>query len=92
MWGEGAAALGHAAAVDERLADLREPLEERVRCAGGLLRERQLDAADAAEWPAPELIEGAWFREEVTRMDDQQHALTALLFAAGELGPIGADR
>ena len=27
----------------------------------------------------PERVEGAWFRDGETRMDDQQHALAALL-------------
>ncbi len=92
VWAEGAGALRHAAAVDDRLADLHAPLGERLRCAGGLLRDRQLDAADAADWPAPELVEGAWFREDITRRDDQQHALSGLLIAAGQLGPIEGPR
>ena len=31
----------------------------------------------------PEEEAGAWFREDVTRMDDQQHSLSALLAAVG---------
>ena len=41
------------------------------------------------QWRSPDLVEGAWFRDDVTRMDDQQHALSALLAAAGALGPVG---
>jgi hypothetical protein len=88
VWGEGIGALAVAAAHDDRLADLREPLAARLACTGSLLLERQYDAEQAAEWARPELVEGAWYRLDVTRMDDQQHALTGLLVAAGELGPV----
>src|SRR5690606_39136747 len=58
VWAEGLGALGHAAAFDDRLADLRAPLDERLRCGGALLRERQLDATAAARWAEPSLVEG----------------------------------
>ena len=74
-----------------RLADLREPLADASACGAGILVERQQDASDAAEWPSPDLVEGAWFRDDVTRMDDQQHALSGLLAAAGQ-GPGGPVR
>jgi hypothetical protein len=61
-----------------------------VRCGAGLLAERQPDRRDAAAWESPSLVEGAWFRYDVTRMDDQQHALSGLLVAAGGLGPVGS--
>ena len=41
-----------------------------------------------ARWPG--LVEGAWFRDDLTRMDDQQHALSGLLAAAGLIGWEGA--
>jgi hypothetical protein len=90
VWLEGLGSLSTVAARDPRLADLREPLEERLQCGAGILAERQEDADEAAEWPAPDLVEGAWFREDLTRMDDQQHALSGLLLAAGRLGPVGS--
>jgi hypothetical protein len=90
VWVEGLGALAEAAAHDDRLADLRPALDDRVRCGAGLLAERQPDRSDAAEWDSPNLVEGAWFRYDVTRMDDQQHALSGLLVAAGELGPVGS--
>jgi hypothetical protein len=89
VWLEGLGSLAAVAARDPRLADLRKPLVDRLQCGAGILAERQEDAADAAPWPVPELVEGAWFREDVTRMDDQQHALSGLLLAAGRLGPVG---
>ena len=53
-------------------------LEERLACGAGLLAERQVSGGPPEE-------AGAWFREDVTRMDDQQHALTGLLGAFGLL-------
>ena len=90
VWVEGLGALGHAAAVDGRLSDLRAPLAARTACGGALIVQRQQSPGDAARWPAPELVEGAWFRDDVTRMDDQQHALSGLLVAAGGLGPVSS--
>jgi hypothetical protein len=59
-------------------------------CGAALLAERQPDRRAAAAWDSPSLVEGAWFRYDVTRMDDQQHALSGLLVAAGSLGPVGS--
>jgi small neutral amino acid transporter SnatA (MarC family) len=41
--------------------------------------EAQSDGDDAAGAARPAAVEGAWFRDGETRMDDQQHALAALL-------------
>ena len=90
VWVEGVGALALVADRDERLADVRSALDARVACGAGLLAERQPDRRAAAAWASPDLVEGAWFRYDVTRMDDQQHALSGLLVAAGELGPVGA--
>jgi len=68
------------AARDEpRLADLREPIAERATCIAGLAVDAQSDPGDAATAARPGRVEGAWFRDGETRMDDQQHALAALL-------------
>jgi small neutral amino acid transporter SnatA (MarC family) len=80
-----------AARADPRLADLRAPLAERATCIAGLAIEEQSDAEDAAGSPSPDRVEGAWFIDGETRMDDQQHALAGLLrtipiVAAGEGG------
>jgi small neutral amino acid transporter SnatA (MarC family) len=64
---------------DPRLADLREPIAERATCVAGLAIRTQSDARDAAGAARPARVEGAWFRDGETRMDDQQHALAALL-------------
>jgi hypothetical protein len=68
-----------AAWQDPRLADLREPIADRATCVAGLAVRTQSGAQDAASAARPELVEGAWFRDGETRMDDQQHALAALL-------------
>ena len=46
----------------------------RVSCVAGMLVERQADGPGPGQ-------RGAWFTRGVTRMDDQQHALSALLAA-----------
>ena len=90
VWVEGLGALASAAESDDRLADVRSVLRARMMCGAGLLAERQPDRRAAAAWESPDFVEGAWFRYDVTRMDDQQHALSGLLVAAGELGPVGS--
>ena len=81
-WVEGMQALHHLATVDPRLADIEERLAERIGCAAGMLVERQWTPQQAASAPVPVRAEGAWFDEGLTRMDDQQHALSGLLYAA----------
>src|ERR687893_799981 len=67
------------ARADPRLSDLRAPLAERATCIAGLTIEEQSGAEDAADAASPERVEGAWFTDGETRMDDQQHALAGLL-------------
>ncbi len=81
-WAEGMSAIWRLSSADARLADIRGDVEERLRCVAGILAARQRTAADAASSPRPELAEGAWFRDDVTRMDDQQHAMSGLTYAA----------
>jgi hypothetical protein len=45
----------------------------------GLAIDAQSDRAGADKAKNPSRVEGAWFRDGETRMDDQQHALAALL-------------
>jgi small neutral amino acid transporter SnatA (MarC family) len=68
-----------AAQVEPRLGDLREPLADRATCVAGLAIEAQSDGEEAADAARPERVEGAWFIDGETRMDDQQHALAGLL-------------
>jgi small neutral amino acid transporter SnatA (MarC family) len=64
---------------EPRLADLRGPIAERATCIAGLAVSAQSDAEDAASAARPERVQGAWFLDGETRMDDQQHALAGLL-------------
>jgi hypothetical protein len=77
--GEGLAALDRLGTVDTRIEPLRDPIAVRSDCVAGLLVERQVDSREADARPRPGLARGAWFHEGVTRMDDQQHAISALL-------------
>jgi small neutral amino acid transporter SnatA (MarC family) len=64
---------------EPRLADLEDPIAERAACIAGLAVDAQSTADEAASAASPRLVEGAWFRNGETRMDDQQHALAGLL-------------
>lgn len=78
-WVEGLGSLRRLSASDPRLADMRPKLDERLACGAGMLRDRQVTREQAAKGRQPALEEGAWFTNGHTRMDDQQHALAALL-------------
>ena len=67
------------AGEEPRLAGLRDAVGKRATCVAGLAVSAQSGAADAERAARPERVEGAWFRDGETRMDDQQHALAALL-------------
>lgn len=79
VFGEGTTGLWRAAQLDERLAPERNTLGERAICIAGLAIDAQVDDAEAATHPDPIKARGAWFIDDTTRMDDQQHALSALL-------------
>lgn len=74
--GEGTAALWRLSGIDPRLADLRPELGSRVSCLGGIIVDRQVAPTE----PNPR-ARGAWFADGYTQMDDQQHAVAALLGA-----------
>jgi small neutral amino acid transporter SnatA (MarC family) len=71
--------LWRTARREPRLADLREPIAARATCIAGLAVRAQSDREDASRYAQPDRVEGAWFRDGETRMDDQQHALDGLL-------------
>jgi small neutral amino acid transporter SnatA (MarC family) len=77
--GEALTGLWRVAQDEPRLADLRTPLAERAVCIAGLAVAEQVDQTEAAAYPDPGQARGAWFRDGETRMDDQQHAVSALL-------------
>ncbi|CAB4733278.1 unannotated protein [freshwater metagenome] len=74
-------------ALTEALASLRsvpalsatDSLRDRSLCGAGVLLDRQTTATEAERYPNPERARGAWIREGQTQIDDQQHALSALL-------------
>ena len=71
--GEALTGLWRVAEADSRLADLRAPIAERAKCMAGLA-----EGVQRSE-PTDPRADGAWFVRGVTRMDDQQHATSALL-------------
>lgn len=79
--GEALAQWSVVASATPNLADLVTPLAERTRCAAGALIDRQVVDDDVADDDDPTAVLGAWFQFDVTQMDDQQHALSALLGA-----------
>jgi hypothetical protein len=81
-WVEGLTSLHRIAVIDPRMRDLEGKIAERVSCAAGMLATRQYTPGEAREFEAPVHVEGAWFTEGITRMDDQQHALSGLLYSA----------
>ena len=85
--GEGLGSLWRLAQVEPRLADLADDLQERSDCVAGLLTARQVSADAAATMPSPDLAAGAWFHGGYTQVDDQQHAISALLVAREVLAP-----
>jgi hypothetical protein len=86
--GEGLGAVQRLAVVDDAAAELEEAVRDRQRCVAGLLVDRQVMAGDGTAAPDPGRVGGAWFHRGVTQMDDQQHALSALLAAVEVLpGP-----
>jgi hypothetical protein len=56
-------------------------VEDRLACFAGMMVERQSTAAEAAAYPRPGLVQGAWFYRGYVQMDDVQHVLSGLLAA-----------
>ncbi len=77
--GEALTGLWLVAEAEPRLADLRTPIAERAVCNAGLAVQAQASASDASSYAEPDRVRGAWLLGGETRMDDQQHALAALL-------------
>ncbi len=77
--GEGIAGLWRVAEADPRLTGLADALGDRATCAAGMVASRQVTAAQAASYPEPGRVQGAWFHGGLTRMDDEQHTLSAMV-------------
>ncbi len=76
--GEGLGGIHRLAERDRELDVDRDAVDERLACVAGMLVERQTHSDDPR-------LDGAWFREGVTQVDDQQHAVSALLAATAVL-------
>lgn len=79
--GEQLGGLHAVARAEPALAELVDPIGERLACTAGMLAERQVDAREADAFADADATRGGWFQFDVTQMDDQQHALSALLLA-----------
>ncbi len=86
--GEAAGAFAVVAAAEPRLSGTRGWMAERQACDADLLADRQIDADEAAALPNPSASRGAWTQFDITQMDDQQHALSALLAARAAQGGV----
>ncbi|MFQ5382007.1 MAG: hypothetical protein ACE5EF_10345, partial [Dehalococcoidia bacterium] len=76
-WVEGLGSLWVLSGELESLADLRPDIQARAICAAGMLADRQVKVR--GDGPGTGLLDGAWFTNDATRMDDQQHALSGML-------------
>ena len=72
--GEATSALWELAGEEPRLADLRDVLGVRIESLAGVLVDQQIGSADSDP-----RARGAWFSNGYTQMDDQQHAIAALI-------------
>ena len=77
--GEALTGLWLVAEADGRLAGDRKPIAERAPCIAALAIDAQRVGSEADAARRPDRVDGAWFVGDVTRMDDQQHAISALL-------------
>jgi hypothetical protein len=77
--GEGLGGLWRVAEADQRLSSTAAALADRATCAAGMVAARQITAAQAATYPEPGRVQGAWFHGGLTRMDDEQHTLSAMV-------------
>ncbi len=83
---EALSALWRLSRQDPGMADLEPQLRHDLLCGAGILVARQYDAQRAAPYARPDVVEGAWYTEDVTRMDDQQHAMSGVALAVDALG------
>jgi hypothetical protein len=72
-WVEGLAALARLARADPRVASRRGAIDDAVQCGAGVLVRRQ------SHDPKDGRVDGAWYAHDETRVDDQQHPVSALV-------------
>jgi hypothetical protein len=75
-WVEGLGALARLARVDARLRDRRDAIDAAATCGAGVLARRQ-----SHDRTNPR-VDGAWYADDATRVDDQQHPISGLLAVA----------
>ena len=61
------------------LDGLTRGVADRLRCNLGVLVDRQISTDEAASYPDPGRASGSWAWFDTTQVDDQQHALSALV-------------
>jgi hypothetical protein len=83
-WVEGLDSLWVIALHDERMADKEADIADRIACGTAMLVERQESLGSLPDGER-DFTSGAWFTDDITRMDDQQHAISALLEAEAAL-------
>ena len=83
--GEGLGGYWRLSRSDERFADLEPDLAERLTCLAARAVERQATSVEAENDGNPEAVLGAWFTNNYTQMDDQQHTMAALIAARAVL-------
>ena len=76
--GEGLGGIHRLAERDPDLDVDRDDVAARLACVAGMLVARQTQSDDPR-------LDGAWFRNDITQVDDQQHAISALLAATAVL-------
>ena len=82
---EALSALWRLSRQDPGMADLEPQLRHDLLCGTGVLAARQYDAERSSPYARPDVVEGAWYTEDVTRMDDQQHAMSGVALAIAAL-------
>ncbi len=82
---EALGSLWRLSTVDPGLSDLEPQLRADLLCGAGILVARQYDTDRSAGYARPDVVEGAWYFEDITRMDDQQHAMSGVLRAVDAL-------
>ena len=83
---EALSALWRLSRHDPGMTDLEPQLRHDLICGAGILVARQYDAERSSAYARPDVVEGAWYTEDVTRMDDQQHAMSGVALAVDALG------
>ena len=79
--GEALAGWTRLALANDEFAGSVSALNERLSCNNSLLIKRQVSQNESQTYLHPSRVVGAWLSGGVTQVDDQQHAMSALLQA-----------